>query len=90
MSTVHTRDRHHRKTRNADLRLRIVRILRITPKCLSALGVMPSTPLRSHANRANRHRARGPPEYLPLQPLIPAIPSLEKKPCPTRTPRRCL
>ena len=50
------------KTRNPDLRLRIVRILRIARKRLSAQAVALRTPMRSRANRANpSHKARGPP-----------------------------
>ncbi len=41
------------ETRNSGLRMRIVRILRITRKCLSALAFALRTPMRGHAHRAN-------------------------------------
>ena len=67
-SDAHAGGPHPLKTRNPDLRLRIVRIARIllpiSLKCLSARGIETGvalrTPMRSRANRATgRAKVRG-------------------------------
>ena len=78
-SDAHAGGPHPLKTRNPDLRLRIVRIARIllpiSLKCLSARGIETGvalrTPMRSRANRANPpHQARGPPRCRRPMPQI--------------------